>query len=95
MLGRAAGLERGVCDESGDLHVDHARGDLMGDMDEDEFDHIGCTEHVLLFGLIEVNGECIVSITCKKCDLLATGTGIVSDLGGGYAVIESHERQVR
>jgi hypothetical protein len=52
----------------------------------------GC-QHELLFGVIEAEGECIVSITCKKCDLLATGTGIVSDWGGGYTVIDSHERR--
>jgi hypothetical protein len=52
-------------------------------------------EHDLRIGVIGVNNECIVSITCDKCDLLATGTGIVSDLGGGYTVVESHELQAR
>ncbi len=46
-------------------------------------------EHDLRVGVIEVNGECIVSVACEKCDLLATGSGVVSDLGGGYTVISS------
>jgi hypothetical protein len=51
-------------------------------------------EHDLRLGVIELNSECIVSITCEKCDLLATGTGVVSDLGGGYTVIDAHEQPV-
>jgi hypothetical protein len=47
--------------------------------------------HDLQLGVIEVNGECIVAIKCEKCDLLATGAGVVSDLGGGYTVIDSHQ----
>lgn len=44
-------------------------------------------EHDFQIGLIEVGGECIVSVGCTKCDLLATGAGIVHDLGGGYTTV--------
>lgn len=47
-------------------------------------------EHNFGIGVIEVDGECIVSVGCDKCDLLATGAGIVYDLGGGYTVIDAH-----
>lgn len=47
-------------------------------------------EHRFGIGVIEANGECIVSVGCEKCDLLATSSGIVSDLGGGYTVIDAH-----
>jgi hypothetical protein len=46
-------------------------------------------EHDLGIGVIEVNGECIVSVGCNNCDLLATGAGIVTDFGGGYTVIDA------
>ena len=50
-------------------------------------------EHDLLFGVIEADGECIVFITCEKCDLLATGCGTVSHhWDGGYSVIDRQPR---
>ena len=44
-------------------------------------------EHHLQLGVIQINNECILSITCQKCDLIATATGIITDLGGGYTII--------
>lgn len=47
-------------------------------------------EHDFGIGVIEVSGECIVSVSCKQCELFATGVGAVTDLGGGYNVIGPH-----
>lgn len=41
-------------------------------------------EHEFGIGVIQVGDECIVSVSCRHCDLLVTAPGVVSDLGGGY-----------
>lgn len=51
----------------------------------------GC-EHEFSIGVMQVGDECIVSVSCRHCDLLVTAPEVVSDLGGGYSVIDAPDR---
>jgi hypothetical protein len=45
-------------------------------------------QHDFGIGVMQVGDECIVYVKCRNCELMATGAGAVTDLGGGYSVIE-------